>query len=234
MQWFVWMGNGEIPAQADLRQCGWRLHAGPNEHAAISEIFISQSAAHKPPSMPSPDPARWPDCPILLEPAAISAPFWRKLAAQAHRRWIMAVGVDNGVERARLIQQGFGDALGADVALAEVQARASRIVESARALQRWRRLGLLRLDLVAREAYVATRPLGLHPREFALLWRLLETPGLPVEKAELLRDVWQISYMPETNSMAVHASRLRAKMAAAGLSGWIRTTAAGGYCIAIA
>jgi DNA-binding response OmpR family regulator len=57
----------------------------------------------------------------------------------------------------------------------------------------------------------------------------MDTPGETVDKRELLRDVWNLTFVPETNSVAVHASRLRSKLAAAGLPGWIQTVPGGGY-----
>jgi two-component system OmpR family response regulator len=210
-----------MPANADLRSRGWHLRNFDQQPSASGSLGGADA-------IPIP-PA---DCPILLDRSAAPHYFLRQLdgaLGERVRRWTIALGVAEGTERARLLRRGYGDALGWDISLAEVDARAVRIAEQANALHRWRRLGLLRLDLVQREAYVGARPLGLHPREFAVLWRLMENPGQAVEKGDLLRDVWQLSYVPETNSVAVHASRLRAKMASAGLAGWIQTTAGGGY-----
>ncbi|QEA17450.1 helix-turn-helix domain-containing protein [Novosphingobium ginsenosidimutans] len=101
-----------------------------------------------------------------------------------------------------------------------------------RALPRERTLGLLKLDLLLRDAFVAGRGAGLHPREFLLLWRLAEEPGVTVPPSELRSDVWRLAFRPETNSLAVHVSRLRAKLRVAGLDGLIETRADGGYRLA--
>jgi hypothetical protein len=45
----------------------------------------------------------------------------------------------------------------------------------------------------------------------------------------LLRDVWRMAFRPETNSLAVHISRLRAKLRVAGLDGLIETLPDGAY-----
>jgi DNA-binding response OmpR family regulator len=105
------------------------------------------------------------------------------------------------------------------------------MAELAQSLPRYRQIGPLQLDLLAREAFVAKRALGLHPREFALLWRLAETPGEPVSPEELLHDVWRLAFKPETNSLAVHVSRLRAKLRLAGVDGLVETTDSGAYCL---
>jgi len=74
--------------------------------------------------------------------------------------------------------------------------------------------------------------LALHPREFGVLWRLADRPGTVVTRKELLRDVWRLSQEPETNSVEVHVSRLRAKLAAAGCGGLVETALEGGYRLA--
>jgi two-component system OmpR family response regulator len=127
-----------------------------------------------------------------------------------------------------------GDVVGSDATLGEIAARAQRIVRTSAVVSRFRGYGPLRLDLLDRDGFVDGKPLGLHSREFGLLWRLMESPGEEVDKAALLRDVWRLSHMPETNSIAVHASRLRGKLAFAGLRELVRTSPSGAYFIATA
>lgn len=160
----------------------------------------------------------------MLTPVAASPlPVWR--------RWLVVLGVARPAERARLLAAGVGEALGPGTALGELAARVERVFERARLIVPCRKFGSLTLDLVARDGFAAGRPLGLQPREFALLWRLAETPGAEVRKAKLLREVWGLHHVPETNSLAVHAHRLRAKLARVGLEGALRTTS-GGYAFA--
>ena len=99
-------------------------------------------------------------------------------------------------------------------------------------LPRVRNLGRLRLDLFARDGFVGKRPLGLHPREFALIWRLAEAQGTAVAKKALVRDVWRMAHVPDTNSLAVHVFRLRAKLAVAGLAELVCTAPSGAYFLA--
>ena len=65
-----------------------------------------------------------------------------------------------------------------------------------------------------------------------MLWRLSDTPGQRVTRRELLEDVWRLSHDPQTNSVEVHVSRLRAKLAAAGCAQLIATVPEGGYRLA--
>lgn len=75
------------------------------------------------------------------------------------------------------------------------------------------------------------RWIGLHPREFALMWRLAECPGEQVTKEALWTDVWRLRHEPETNSLEVHVSRLRDKLALSVLAWLVQTHPDGGYCL---
>jgi len=141
------------------------------------------------------------------------------------------VGVDSGRERARLLDAGCGDALPASVDLPELARRARRVAERGDSLPRRREIRGLTLDLLHRDARAGQCWLALHPREFALLWRLAERPGQPVTRATLLRDVWRLEFEPGTNSVEVHVSRLRSKLALAGILGLVETDPCGGYCV---
>jgi DNA-binding response OmpR family regulator len=96
-------------------------------------------------------------------------------------------------------------------------------------IPRFREAGDVTLDLFHRDARVDDRWLGLHPREFELLWRLAEQPGKQLTRRQLLADVWRISFEPETNSLAVHVARVRAKLEPFGLARIVATHPEGGY-----
>lgn len=96
-------------------------------------------------------------------------------------------------------------------------------------IPRFREAGDITLDLFHRDGRVDDCWLGLHPREFALVWRLAEQPGERMTRRELLAEVWRIHFEPETNSVAVHVARVRAKLEPFGLSRLIATHPDGGY-----
>ena len=98
-------------------------------------------------------------------------------------------------------------------------------------ISRFRAAGDVTLDLVHRDGRVDDHWLGLHPREFGLLWRLAEQPGEPVTRKQLLLDVWRIEYEPGTNSLAVHIARIRRKLEPHGLGALVATHPDGGYLI---
>jgi two-component system, OmpR family, response regulator len=208
---FRWMTALPIPPHYDLRRCGWLLaQADAPIPVASAEAVLADAEALEGANRES----------LLTDPPRM--PLKR----------ILLLGIGDPEERAKLLNRGYGDVLDTNVRLPEVEARAARIAESAATLPRSREIGCLRLDLIARDGFVAGRPLGLHPREFDLIWRLAETPGVPAGKAELLSEVWRMAHVPDTNSIAVHVFRLRAKLGIAGLGGMVQTAPSGGYLLA--
>ncbi len=209
MRQFRWFSAGPVPAAYDLRRLGWHLL---EEHRA--------SASDKAYA-------------LLGRPKELPLGQWLKMAGATatERKWMMMLEVSDSGERARMLRLGFGDALDFGASLEELEYRLIRLTHFAQSLPRYRYHGALQIDLLSREGFVAGRALGLHPREFALLWRLADTPGEAVSARELLRDVWRLAFRPETNSLAVHISRLRAKLRLAGIDGVIETLPDGGYCL---
>ncbi|WP_255551698.1 winged helix-turn-helix domain-containing protein [Erythrobacter crassostreae] len=98
-------------------------------------------------------------------------------------------------------------------------------------IPRFREVGEITLDLIHRDGRVGAKWIGFHPREFELLWRLAEEPGLRMTKKQLLADVWRLDFEPESNSVAVHVARVRAKLSTFGLDGILLTHPDGGYLL---
>jgi DNA-binding response OmpR family regulator len=72
--------------------------------------------------------------------------------------------------------------------------------------------GDLRLDPARREATRAGRPLGLSPKELAVLELLLAAQGAVVSPEEILDRVWDEFADPASTSVKTTISRLRAKL----------------------
>lgn len=208
MRLFRWLSAKAIPPLLDLRHLGWEM---------VEASAIGDAAVRSPALAPTE---------MLDEPGWSDLGKWRFAPL---RNLVLIAGIDDLDARANLLRLGFGDVTGNAVSLREIEARAQRIAALAELMPRSRQFGQLRLDLFARDAIVAERRLGLQPREFALIWRLSDAPGQPFSKKALVRDVWRMAHVPETNSLAVHVYRLRAKLAPAGLEWMVQTTRDGGY-----
>ena len=185
MQWFGWIGGqADPPPQWDLRQRGWQLcHGHHGRRATCKHIMLCDLR---------PLPAA-----EGLALAEADRPAWR----------LIMLGAEQPEMRAELIELGCAEALPAVIGLDELSARAERVREMFDMLPRWRELGPVTLDLFHRDARHGAQWLRLHPREFGVLWRLADEPGERVTREQLLRDVWRLKHIPETNSVEVHVAR---------------------------
>ena len=206
MSLFGWVTElSDLPRQWDLRRVGWTLVPVSGDDVSICLIDMRRGRA--------------------------AAALTRLAGAVALDRCLF-LGVGRADQRAVLLEAGAGDALPRAIELRELDLRARRIAATGEHLPRRRDVGPLTLDLIHRDARAGRSWLSLHPREFGLLWRLAERPGERVSRARLLRDVWRLDFEPGTNSVEVHVSRLRAKLAAAGIEGLVATDPQGGYRLA--
>ncbi len=69
----------------------------------------------------------------------------------------------------------------------------------------------------------------LASKEYALLLRMAQDPDRVFTREQLLRDVWGYRTFVPTRTVESHASRVRCKLAAAGLPGWIVNVWGVGY-----
>jgi two-component system, OmpR family, response regulator ResD len=74
------------------------------------------------------------------------------------------------------------------------------------------RAGDVQVDPVTREVTVADRPVTLTVREFDLLAFLVSHPRQVFSRGQLLRQVWEYSWLGDTSTVTVHVRRLRAKV----------------------
>jgi two-component system response regulator ResD len=74
------------------------------------------------------------------------------------------------------------------------------------------RTGDLVVDPVTREVTVAGRPVSLTVREFDLLAFLAAHPRQVFSRGQLLRQVWEYTWLGDTSTVTVHMRRLRSKV----------------------
>jgi two-component system OmpR family response regulator len=136
------------------------------------------------------------------------------LRNQQNRTPALVLSALGGVDdRVRGLRSGGDDYVTKPFALAELAARVEALLRRpVDTRETVLRVGPLELDLVARKAARGTRALDLLPREFKLLEYMARREGQIVTRAMLLQDVWNYRFIPQTNLIDVHLSRLRRKV----------------------
>jgi len=72
--------------------------------------------------------------------------------------------------------------------------------------------GDLEIDAGRRTAKVAGEEIQLAPKEFDLLWELLDHNGLVLTRDQLLERVWGYTFAGDTRTVDVHVRQLRRKL----------------------
>jgi len=72
--------------------------------------------------------------------------------------------------------------------------------------------GDLSVDAGRREARVGDQEIQLAPKEFDLLWELLDHRGLVLTRDQLLERVWGYTFAGDTRTVDVHVRQLRRKL----------------------
>jgi two-component system, OmpR family, response regulator len=116
-------------------------------------------------------------------------------------------------DRVRGLRAGGDDYLTKPFATMELVARIEALLRRpadirATTLQ----VGPLRLDLIERTAQRGNRAIELLPREFRLLEYMMRRKDQMLTRAMLLEEVWNYKFIPQTNLVDVHMSRLRHKV----------------------
>jgi len=74
------------------------------------------------------------------------------------------------------------------------------------------RHGDLVIDAGKREVYVGDEEIQLAPKEFDLLWELLDHRGLVLTRDQLLERVWGYTFAGDTRTVDVHVRQVRRKL----------------------
>jgi DNA-binding response OmpR family regulator len=72
--------------------------------------------------------------------------------------------------------------------------------------------GSLRIDSGRREVTVGGEEVQLAPKEFDLLWELLDHRGIVLTRDQLLERVWGYTFAGDTRTVDVHVRQLRRKL----------------------
>jgi DNA-binding response OmpR family regulator len=156
------------------------------------------------------------------------------MRARPHQPVLVLSAASDVEVKVRCLELGAVDFVAKPFELAELVARVgSHLRRHAQAQapappERHLRAGRLTLDLLRRsvdrgDGATAT----LSEREFGVLRHLMARAGRPCTREELLADVWEMDFDPQTNVVDVYVHRLREKLGA----GVIQTVRNRGYVL---
>jgi DNA-binding response OmpR family regulator len=141
---------------------------------------------------------------------------------------VIVLGRADATERVRALEH-CDDYLTRPFAYEELVARIRAVLRRRRPRAELLDLGELVLDRAGRRVVVHGRNVTLATKEYALLLRMAQEPDRVFTREQLLRDVWGYRTFVPTRTLESHASRVRCKLAAAGLPGWVVNVWSVGY-----
>ena len=162
-----------------------------------------------------------PDVLLLGDPAALENCFVRDCA-------VIVLGSADSETRLRALER-CDDYLSRPFSYEELVLRIRAVLRRRPPRDDVLHIGELVIDRAARRVLAGGVDVFLSAKEYALLLKLASEPERVFTRDQLLRDVWGYrSYIP-TRTLESHASRVRCKLAAAGLPGWVVNVWGVGY-----
>jgi DNA-binding response OmpR family regulator len=141
---------------------------------------------------------------------------------------VIVLGSPDAATRLRALER-CDDYLSRPFSYGELVARIRAVLRRRQPRTELLHLGELVIDRAARRVMAGGVDVFLSAKEYALLLKLASDPERVFTREQLLRDVWGYrSYIP-TRTLESHASRVRCKLAAAGLPGWVVNVWGVGY-----
>ena len=130
---------------------------------------------------------------------------------------LMLTARDEDVDKIIGLEVGADDYMTKPFNPRELVARVKSILRRAAPERREResaqiRHGDLSVDAGRREVKVVDEEIQLAPKEFDLLWELLDHKGLVLTRDQLLERVWGYTFAGDTRTVDVHVRQLRRKL----------------------
>jgi two-component system, OmpR family, response regulator QseB len=126
---------------------------------------------------------------------------------------IMLTARDRVEDRVQGLDAGADDYLVKPFELSELLARVRSLLRRPpRRAGNTLSVGALSLDPVTREAKVSDRPVALSPREFGLLYALMDAPGAILSRAQLEERLYGYDDSVESNAVEVVIHSVRRKL----------------------
>jgi DNA-binding response OmpR family regulator len=153
----------------------------------------------------------------LMLPDVDGIEVCRKIRQRSEVPILMLTARDEDVDKIIGLEVGADDYLTKPFNPRELVARVKSILR--RSVPERRELetkqlthGDLEIDAGRREVRVAGNEIQLAPKEFDLLWELLDHRGLVLTRDQLLERVWGYTFAGDTRTVVVHVRQLRRKL----------------------
>ncbi len=140
----------------------------------------------------------------------------RRIRALSQVPIIMVTARDDDIDKIVGLEVGADDYLTKPFNVRELVARVKAILRrapvTARQVGGILTHGAVSIDRSRHEVRVADELVQLAPKEFDLLWALLEERGHVLTRDQLLENVWGYSFAGDTRTVDVHVRQLRRKL----------------------
>jgi len=153
----------------------------------------------------------------LMLPDIDGIEICRRIRQKSDLPILMLTARDEDVDKIIGLEVGADDYMTKPFNPRELVARVKSILRRAAPERKEResdviRHGELTIDAGRRETKVGDREIQLAPKEFDLLWELLDHRGLVLTRDQLLERVWGYTFAGDTRTVDVHVRQLRRKL----------------------
>jgi len=153
----------------------------------------------------------------LMLPDIDGIEICRRIRQKSDLPILMLTARDEDVDKIIGLEVGADDYMTKPFNPRELVARVKSILRRAAPARRERESevihhGDLSIDAGRREAKVGDQEVQLAPKEFDLLWELLDHRGLVLTRDQLLERVWGYTFAGDTRTVDVHVRQLRRKL----------------------
>jgi two-component system alkaline phosphatase synthesis response regulator PhoP len=185
-----------------LKNAGYSVRTAANGSEALSQVLAS------PPAL------------IVLDlnlPDIDGIEVCRRIRKTADIPILMLTARDEDVDKIIGLEVGADDYLTKPFNPRELVARVKSVLRRASPDRKDLESAVIRhgdlvVDAGRREVHVGEEEVQLAPKEFDLLWELLDHRGLVLTRDQLLERVWGYTFAGDTRTVDVHVRQLRRKL----------------------